>query len=128
MARGIIVLDEATFLVEIKLGTLPDGSPAIPRLRILIDGHVAAESYWQGTPDQAAVDQPRYVYPGEKGGPPLLLPPGAIEFRVQARERMEVLVPLDDEAAAGWIYERTDDGGITWQPIQGALPIRLRKF
>ena len=68
MARGTIVLEQPTLVTEIQLGSLPSGEPAIPRLRILINGKTAAESYWQ-TPAPAADDQVqhRYVYPGPEG-------------------------------------------------------------
>jgi hypothetical protein len=128
LARAIIVLDRPTLITEIKLGGLPCGDPAVPRLRILINGRVAAESYWQNSNRSMAPGECRYVYPCEPGAPPQLFPRGAVEFRVQARDYGEVQVPLRDEVEPGWTYERSDDGGKSWQPMDGALPISLRRL
>ena len=105
---------------------MPSGEPAIPRLRILIQGKTAAESYWQ-TPAPAAdvQGQGRYVYPGQKGSLPLLLPKGPIEFRVLGRDPTPALVPVTDPSDPSWRFEWTGDAGKTWQAIEGALPIAL---
>lgn len=125
-----IQLDRPTLISEIQIGTLPTGEPAIPRLRILIEGHVVAESYWRTVPpllDGGAFQQARYVYLGQKEDLPLLLPEGPIEFRVQARDQV-ALVPIEDWVDPLWRFARITDAGKTWQPIEGALPIKVRKL
>jgi hypothetical protein len=107
IARGVIELDRPTLISEIQIGTLPTREPAVPRLRILIKGNAAAESYWRTMPSlpKGGAFQAQYVYPGQKGCLPLLLPAGSIEFRIQARDQSVALVPVEDRVASIWRFE-----------------------